>query len=190
MTTWTKDYVKSFLDTAFSSFKYRNVGLVVLMSYEWVQPTTMTKHLTWDSLDFEREIISIQQKRKADKVILDLSEPLLSLLKEQKSLWDFQKFVVPHHRASDRAYIPLSGLTLRTYTKEVLELARLPLDLSHQGVYDLAIKELLEAQVDPLYILHLTGLNQRKSLLPRLENTLEAARKVLEKRKDNQDPVY
>ena len=34
---WTHDQVVSFLDTAFTKFEWRNIGLIVMMCYEWGQ---------------------------------------------------------------------------------------------------------------------------------------------------------
>ena len=34
---WTREQVELFIDTAFSQFKYRNIGLLALMCYEWGQ---------------------------------------------------------------------------------------------------------------------------------------------------------
>ena len=39
-TVWTKEQVKLFLDTAYSDFDTRNVGLIAQMAYEWCQIVT------------------------------------------------------------------------------------------------------------------------------------------------------
>ena len=48
---WTKDQVELFLDTAFSQFKWRNIGLLALMCYEWGQRPTDIMNLKWDFIE-------------------------------------------------------------------------------------------------------------------------------------------
>ena len=50
---WTHDQVLSFLDTAFTKFEWRNIGLIVLMFYEWGQRPIDFRNLTWDDVDLD-----------------------------------------------------------------------------------------------------------------------------------------
>ena len=46
---WEEWEVKKFLDTAYSDFSYRNIGLIVHMAYEWGQRIGDMRLLTWDN---------------------------------------------------------------------------------------------------------------------------------------------
>ena len=49
---WTRDQVVSFLDTAYGNFKWRSIGLIVHMAYEWAQRVGDMRTLTWDNINF------------------------------------------------------------------------------------------------------------------------------------------
>ena len=59
---WTHDQVMTFLDAAFGNFEWRNIGLIVLMCYEWGQRPIDIRNLTWDSVDLEQAKVTITQK--------------------------------------------------------------------------------------------------------------------------------
>ena len=58
---WTHDQVMSFLDTAFTKFEWRNIGLIVLMCYEWGQRPIDIRNLVWDSVNLDERVIKIKQ---------------------------------------------------------------------------------------------------------------------------------
>ena len=50
---WTPEQVNSFLETAYSQWKWRSIGLIVQMGYEWGQRVGDLRLLTWDALDLD-----------------------------------------------------------------------------------------------------------------------------------------
>ena len=66
---WTHDQVLSFLDTAFTKFDWRNIGLIVLMCYEWGQRPVDIRNLTWDQLDLDEAIVKITYPRESDSTL-------------------------------------------------------------------------------------------------------------------------
>ena len=46
---WQREHVRAFLNTAFSRFEWRNIGLIVHMAYEWGQRLGDMRTLTWDA---------------------------------------------------------------------------------------------------------------------------------------------
>ena len=184
---WTKDQVKKALDVCFNDFKYRSTGLIILMCYEWAQRTMDICHLKWSDIDFENKKVTIKQTKRGATVQLPLEGPLLSMLKEQKSLWDFQEYVVPYHRASDNAYRPLYGSPLHTLFKQVKELAGLPTELQLSYLRKTAINEMVEAQIDSTSIMQVTGHKSIQSLNPYLKHTYEGAKSALAARSAYKD---
>ena len=47
---WTPDQVKLFLDTAYSDFKWRSIGLIFHMAYEWAQRVGDMRNLSGSPL--------------------------------------------------------------------------------------------------------------------------------------------
>lgn len=179
---WTKDQVEKFLDFAFSQFEYRNIGLIVLMCYEWAQRPIDIRNLKWDNVDFEHKKVTIRQTKRGATVQLPLEEPLFSMLEEQKTLWDFQEYVVPHHRASDNAYRPLSNPTMCKLVNEVKELVGLPKELLVGHLRKTAINEMVEASIDSTSIMQVTGHKNISSLNPYIKHTYSGAKSALEAR--------
>ena len=149
---WTHDQVLSFLDTAFTKFEWRNIGLIVLMCYEWGQRPIDIRNLTWDDVDLENKVVEIKQTKRGAEVELPIPDNLVGMLTEQKGDWDFQEYVVPHHRASDGAYRPLTVHQMSALLAEVKALAGLPDDLRVGDLRKTAIVQMIESGVDHLAI--------------------------------------
>ena len=73
---WTKQDVKKFLDLAYSDFKYRNIGLIVQMAYEWCQRLGDMRTLTWDCLDLDKQKAHITQSKRRAEVFFPISDDL------------------------------------------------------------------------------------------------------------------
>lgn len=176
---WTKEQVEKFLEAAFSNFEYRNIGLIVLMCYEWAQRPVDIRNLKWESIDFKQRKVTIKQTKRGATVQLPLEEPLLSMLKEQEELWNFQEYVVPHHRASDNAYRPLSNSTMCKLLNEVKKLVGLPQELLVGHLRKTAINEMVEANIDSTSIMQVTGHKSISSLDPYIKHTYSGAKSAL-----------
>jgi integrase len=179
---WKQDQVELFLDTAFKDFKWRNVGLLVMMCYEWAQRPTDICHLTWDNVDLVGARVSIKQSKRGAEVFLPIDEPLLSMLKQQQDDWGFQKLVVPHHRISDNAYVPLTPVTFGPILRSIKVACGLPEDLKIGHLRKTAINEFVAAGVDSLQIMQCTGHKNISSLNPYLRHTYEGAKTAMSKR--------
>jgi len=179
---WTRQQVEDFLDVAFSDFKYRNIGLIVLMCYEWAQRPVDIRMLKWEDIDFDRARVKIKQSKRGATVELPIGDSLLTMLKEQKEDWDFQEYVVPHHRPSDNAYRPLSGTVMVTLANEVKELAAIPRELQVGHLRKTAIGEMVDARIDSVSIMQVTGHKNIKSLNPYLRHTYEGAKSAMDAR--------
>jgi integrase len=180
--TWSSDQVTKFLDVAFSSYKYRGVGLIVMMAYEWCQRPVDIRHLKWSDLDLEKRTVNITQRKRGAKVELPISDKLHSLLLQQKEDFDFQEYVVPVLRKGDQAWRPITGSNLRSMTTAILQEAELPTELAVGYLRKTGIVELVEADVSTAAIMSVTGHKNIQSLNPYLKPNLETAKSALAKR--------
>jgi integrase len=179
---WTHDQVLSFLDMAFTKFDWRNIGLIVLMCYEWGQRPVDIRNLQWDSLDLDDGVVTITQSKRGATVELPIPDNLITMLKQQKEDWDFQPYVVPHHRPQDNAYRPLTISQMTTLLAEVKDAAGLPDDLRVGDLRKTAIVQMIESGVDHLAIQSVSGHKNVQSLNPYNKFSLKTARAALDRR--------
>ena len=184
---WTRDQVEVFLDTAFTKFEWRNVGLLVMMCYEWAQRPTDICHLKWDNLDLDNARMKVKQSKRGAEVEMPIEEPLLTMLKEQKDDWGFQKYVVPHHRASDNAYVPLKPESFGPILRQIKQACGLPEELKIGHLRKTAITEFVAAGVDSTGIMQVTGHKNIASLNPYMRHTYEGAKTAQNVRKRYKD---
>jgi len=182
-TTWEPDQVELFLDTAFSKYRWRNVGLIALMCYEWAQRPTDIRLLQWTSLSFDKAVVTIKQTKRGATVELPISEELMTMLTQQKKDWDFQEYVVPQQRPADGAYRPMEREMVSHLANEVKAACGLPEDLWIGDLRKTGIVEMIEAGVDSLQIMSVTGHQNVQSLNPYHKHTLKAATNALNMRK-------
>lgn len=180
---WTQAQVELFLDKAFTNFDWRNVGLLVMMCYEWAQRPTDICHLEWGNLDFDRARVKIKQSKRGAEVELPIADNLLVMLKEQKEDWGFQKLVVPNHRASDNAYVPLNPVSFGPILREIKQACGLAEELKIGHLRKTAITEFVAAGVDSTGIMQVTGHKNISSLNPYMKHTYEGAKTALNSRK-------
>jgi len=183
--TWTKEQVERVLKVAYSEFKYRNLGLLIHMCYEWAQPTGLISKLTWDCFNWEENYVEIDNGNRV--VYIPLEEPLRSMLLEQKRDWDFQPYVVTKTKPSGTVYKPLEHLSQNKALKELLHKAEIPEGLTLQGLRTTAIKEMIEAGVDSLSIIQVTGHKGVEGLSPYVDSTLSGAQRALTQRRNNNE---
>ena len=171
------------LDTAFSHFDYRNIGLLVLMCYEWGQRPADIRNLTWDCINFEDKKITITQSKRGATVVLPIPSNIIDMLNQQFEDWGWQQYVIPYHRASDGCYRPYTCSQVGEYTNIVKALCDLPDDLRAGDLRKTAINEMIESGVDQLAIMSVTGHKNVQSLNPYNKHNYNTARKALDKRK-------
>lgn len=179
---WTHEQVITFLDAAFTKFDWRSIGLIVLMCYEWGQRPVDIRNLTWGDIDFDSDKVTITQTKRGATVELPIPDNLLVMLQHQRKDWDFQDYVVPHHRPQDNAYRPLTVSQMTTLLGEVKTLAGLPSELQVGDLRKTAIVQMIEGGVDHLAIQSVSGHKNVASLNPYNKFSLKTAKAALDRR--------
>jgi len=179
---WTHEQVMKFLDAAFSKFEWRNIGLIVLMCYEWGQRPVDIRNLKWDDVDLEQEKVTITQTKRGATVELPIPDNLIDMLTEQKEDWDFQPYVVPHLRPQDSAYRPLTVSQMTALLGEVKASVGLPEELRVGDLRKTAIVQMIESGVDHLAIQSVSGHKNVSSLNPYNKFSIKTAKSALERR--------
>jgi integrase len=180
---WTQAQVELFIATAFTKFEWRNIGLLVMMCYEWAQRPTDITHLQWSNLDLTRAKVKIKQSKRGAEVEMPIEGSLLSLLKQQEADYGFQKLVIPNHRSSDKAYVPLNPMAIGPILRQVKEACGLPEELKIGHLRKTAITEFVAAGVDSTGIMQVTGHKNISSLNPYMKHTYEGAKTAQASRK-------
>ena len=152
------------------------------MCYEWGQRPVDIRNLTWDQLDLDESVVVITQTKRGATVELPIPDNLITMLKQQKEDWDFQPYVVPHHRPQDNAYRPLTISQMTTLLAEVKDAAGLPDDLRVGDLRKTAIVQMIESGVDHLAIQSVSGHKNVQSLNPYNKFSLKTARAALDRR--------
>ena len=182
---WQPEQVKLFLDTAYSDFKWRSIGLIFHMAYELAQRVGDMRNLTWKSIDFDNKRMNLEQSKRGAEVHLPISESLLKMLVQQKEDFDFQDYVAPRTSPKNNSY---SHYTLNEISKlinEVKDEANLPKELQVRDLRRTAITEMVEAGVDLVSIMQVSGHQSVASVQPYLVNTYSGASSALERRFKN-----
>ena len=91
---WTKEHVRTFLETGYADYQYRNITLIVHMAYEWCQRIGDIRLLKWDAIDFDKQMVTITQSKRGATVYLPITEGLFRMLQQQKEDYGFQEYVV------------------------------------------------------------------------------------------------
>lgn len=175
---WTKDHVKKFLDTAYSQFKWRSVGLIVQMAYEWCQRLGDMANLKWENYDAENRVLYLEQSKRRAKVELPTTNELHEMLMQQKADVDFQPYIAPQcgtNRIYPRPYKPS---VLSQIGRQIIKAAGLPNELQIMDMRRTGTVEMVDAGVPLPQILSVTGHQSPKSITPYLKNTLTSARKA------------
>jgi len=180
---WTHDQVMKFLDVAFTKFEWRNIGMIVLMCYEWGQRPVDIRNLKWDEVDLDERFVTITQSKRGAVVELPIPDNIFEMVTEQKKDWDFQPYVVPYHRASDGSYRPLTVYNMTALLSEVKAIAGLPDELRVGDLRKTAIVQMIESGVDHLAIQSVSGHKSVASLNPYNKFSLKTAKLALDKRK-------
>lgn len=179
---WTKNHIKTFLRTGYSDYRYRNITLIVHMAYEWCQRIGDIRLLKWSDIDFDAKTVTITQSKRGATVYLPITDGLFRMLEQQKEDFGFQDYVVPVHRKTDNAWRPYDERSIGILVNEVKTLAGLPEEIKAWDLRRTGITELVEAGVDTVSILQVSGHANVKSVQPYLVNTLEGASNALSQR--------
>jgi integrase len=181
---WTREQLQKFLDVAYSQFEYRNIGLIVQMAYELCQRVGDMRTLTFDCIDFENNILHLEQSKRGAEVHLPIEPQLMLMLKQQKKDYDFQKYVVPYPKARNGKYKPYLMCSLSIIARRILNLANLPKELRISDLRRTGTTELVESGVPMAQIMSVTGHASPQSVQPYIKNTYASAKNALTARKN------
>jgi len=184
---WTREYVKRFLDQAYSDFKYRSIGLIVHMAYEWGQRVGDMRLLKWEALDLTECRLDIRQSKRGAEVHLPISKNLCQMLQAQQKDFGFQEFVAPRVKPRSGAFTPYDLEEISPNINTLLDKANLPRELTAMDLRRTAVTEMLEAGVDIAGIRQVTGHKNMQSVVPYMVNTFSGASKALSARGNDDD---
>ena len=176
---WSREQVSIFLDTAYSDFRWRSIGLIVHMAYDWGQRVGDVRLLTWDSLDLNECRIDLTQSKRNAEVHLPISQGLCSMLRQQKEEFGFQQYVAPRVKPRAGAYTPYDKEEISLYINKILDEANLPKELTAMDLRRTAVTEMMEGGVDLAGIMQVTGHQNTASVKPYMVNTYSGASKAL-----------
>ena len=179
---WTRQQVKLFLDTAYSEYKWRSVGLIVHMAYEFAQRIGDMRNLRWDNINFEERRLDLEQSKKRAEVHLPIEENLFKMLQQQYKDFSFQPYVAPHPIPRGNAYNVYSNTEISRQVNYVKNAANLPKELTAMDMRRTAITEMVEAGVDTTQIMSVSGHNSPNSMRPYIKHTYTSATNALTKR--------
>ena len=186
-TVWERDHVQAFLETAYSDFRWRSIGLIVHMAYDWGQRVGDMRVLKWDRLDLRGCQLDLTQSKRNAEVHLPISSGLCAMLRQQKEDFGFQDYVAPRVKPHYGAITPYDKTEIAPLINEVLEEANLPLELTAMDLRRTAVTEMMEGGVDSVNIRQVTGHKNIQSLKPYMVNTLSGATKALAARGNDEE---
>ena len=184
---WERDHVKIFLDVAYSDRKYRSMGLIVHMAYEWGQRIGDMRMLTWDKLDLDAKRLDITQSKRSADVHLPISNNLTSILSLQKEEFGFQPYVAPKPDPIGGSYRPYGMHEIAPVINRIKDEANLPKRITARDLRRTAVTEMLEGGVDMAGIMQVTGHKNPQSVVPYMVNTFSGASKALSARGNDDD---
>ena len=184
---WEPSQVKLFLDTAYSQWKWRSVGLIVQMAYEGGQRVGDMRMLLWNAIDLNKGRCDFEQSKRGEAVHLPISDGLMQLLRQQHETFSFQLLVAPQIQPSDGAYKPYTKECLHVHVNAILQEAGLPKHLTAMDMRRTAITEMVEAGVDVTQIKQVSGHTSINSLTPYIKHTYTGASEALAQRNAYKD---
>ena len=184
---WSRDQVQTFLATAYGDFRWRSIGLIVHMAYDWGQRVGDMRVLKWDKLDLTQCRMDMTQSKRNAEVHLPISSGLCSMLRQQKEDFGFQEYVAPRVKPRSNAYSPYDKIEISSIINDVLKEANLPTTLTAMDLRRTAVTEMMEGGVDLAGIMQVTGHKNVASIKPYMVNTFSGASKALAARGNDDD---
>jgi len=186
---WSRDQVKLFLDTAYGEYKWRSIGLIVHMAYEFAQRVGDMRLLEWKNVDLDTKRLNLVQSKRRAEVHIPINPKLFAMLEQQHKDFGFQEYVAPHVKAINGAYKPYNEFDISILVNEVKFQAGLPKELTAMDMRRTAITEMVEAGVDTTQIMAVSGHNSPQSMRPYIKHTFKSANNALAKRESHRDEV-
>ena len=182
---WTEDDVRNFLDTAYSEFQWRSLGLIVHMAYEWCQRLGDMRLLTWDNFDLDDRKLYLEQSKRRAEVTLPIEDDLLEMLVQQEQDFGFQQYVAPRTSPVQGEYHPYSMERLSKAGRAVMREAGLSDELRLMDLRRTGTTQMVEAGVPMGQIMSVTGHSNPQSVKPYMKNTYASANNALTARKSH-----
>ena len=179
---WSTNQVRAFLDTAYGEYKWRSIGLIVHMAYEFAQRIGDMRCLKWDNINFETQRLDLEQSKKRAEVHLPIEDNLFSMLQKQHEDFSFQEYVAPHPQPRSGTYKIYHLNEVSRMVNQVKQSAGLPKELTAMDMRRTAITEMVEAGVDTTQIMAVSGHNSPNSMKPYIKHTFNSANNALSKR--------
>ena len=186
---WSRDQVKLFLDTAYGEYKWRSIGLIVHMAYEFAQRVGDMRLLEWKSVDLDGARLDLVQSKRRAEVHIPINPKLLAMLKTQHQDFGFQDYVAPNVRPISGHHKPYNEFDISILVNEVKAQANLPKELTAMDMRRTAITEMVEAGVDTTQIMSVSGHNSPQSMRPYIKHTFRSANNALARRESYKDEV-
>jgi integrase len=181
-TLWDKEHIVQLLDTAYSDFNTRNLGLIAQMAYEWCQRVGDMRLLKWSSIDFEHRRVHILQSKRRAEVYLPISDDLMDMLEQQHEDFGFQEYVAPRPYPIQGKYEPYTIYKMSKHGRTLIRSAGLPDTLRLSDLRRTGTTEMVQAGVGIGQIMSVTGHANPQSVKPYIKNTFDAANYALTKR--------
>ena len=183
-TMWTTDQVKTFLDTAYSDYKWRSIGLIVHMAYTFAQRVGDMRSLKWDNINFDERRLDLEQSKKRAEVHLPIGDNMYKMLQDQYEDFGFQPYVAPHPFPRSGSYVIYRDVEISPIVNAIKKKANLPEDITAMDMRRTAITEMVEAGVDTTQIMAVSGHNSPSSMSPYIKHTFNSASNALNKREE------
>ena len=180
---WTDTQVVTFLDTAYSEWKWRSIGLIIHMAYDWAQRVGDMRTLQWSNIDLTTQTLDLEQSKRRAEVRLPIDDALCKMLTEQKKDFGFQQYVAPAVEPHNGVYRAYPEGDIHKLVNEVKAAAGLPSEITAMDLRRTGITQLVEGGVDTFGIMQVSGHSNPQSVKPYLINTLSGATNALSQRK-------
>jgi integrase len=180
---WTEDDVRQFLDTAYSQFEWRSIGLIIHMAYEWCQRLGDMRLLQWSNIDLDNRKLFLEQSKRRSQVTLPIGDDLNEMLMEQEQDFGFQTYVAPRVLPVGGEYHPYSIERLSKAGRAVMREAGLDEKLRLMDLRRTGTTQMVEAGVPMGQIMSVTGHSNPQSVKPYMKNTYTSANNALTARK-------
>lgn len=175
-TIWEREHLKKFMDTAFTRYEWRNVGLLVYMAYSWGQRLGDMRTLTWDNYDMDTGVLHLEQSKRRAKVSIPTHAGLRQMLEQQHKDFSWQKYIAPSTRKDgDGKLHCFSLVALSQIGNEIMRAAGLPEHLRLMDLRRTAITEMVSAGVPITNVMAVSGHATPHSLTPYIRHTLKSA---------------
>ena len=184
---WSRQQIKTFLETGYSDFRWRSISLICHMAYDWGQRIGDMRVIEWDAIDLDQCRLDLTQSKRNAEIHLPISSGLCSMLRQQKEDFGFQQYVAPRVKPRAGAYTPYDKNEIHMHINEILDEANLPRELTAMDLRRTAVTEMMEGGVDLANIMQVTGHKNIQSVKPYIVNTLSGASKALAARGNDDD---